>query len=186
MSFVEQLTLAPGAASYAFVTPASGTSEDDLIVSLNALRGSNALPKSTIMASDRELIARILDQIVYLMVAAAFIVGSLVVGMVVYSATIDRRREYGILKAIGARSGVLYSVVAWQALIAATAGSSLGVGFAFAMAALVENLKPQYLIPIEPSAILVTLAAGAVMALVGALFPARSVTTLAPAEVFRR
>jgi len=39
---------------------------------------------------------------------------------------------------------------------------------------------------IEPSAIAATLAAGFVMALVGALFPARAVTKLAPAEVFRR
>jgi putative ABC transport system permease protein len=184
-SFVEKLTLSPGA-TYAFVTQAAGTSRSDLIAALKPLPDTNVVPKSEIMTNDRKIIAQIMDQIVYLMVAAAFIVGALVVGMVIYSATIDRRSEYGILKAIGARSGVLYRVVALQALIAASLGSLLGVGFAFAMGSLVTNLKPQFLVSIEPSAILLTLAAGFVMALAGALFPARSVTSLAPAEVFRR
>lgn len=184
-SFVEKLTLAQGA-TYAFVTLEPGTSRSDLIGALKTLPDITVVPKSEIIASDRELVARILDQIVYLMLAAAFIVGALVVGMVVYSATIDRRSEYGILKAIGARSGLLYRVVGWQALTAASAGSFLGIGFAFAMGAVVTSLMPKYIVVIEPRAILITLAAGLTMALAGALFPARSVTSLAPAEVFRR
>ncbi len=185
-SFVEKLTLAPGAATFVLVTPAPGTSRSDLIAALETLPDTNVVPKTTIMANDRKIMAQVLDQVVYFMVIAAFIVGALVVGMVIYSATTERRSEYGILKAIGARSGVLYRVVAWQALIAASLGSLLGVVFAFAMGSVVTNLKPQFLVSIEPSAILVTLAAGFVMALAGALVPARSVTSLAPAEVFRR
>lgn len=186
MSFLETLTLAPGAATYVLVTPESGTSGSDLIARLKTLPGTNVVPKSKIMANDRSIIAQALDQIIFLMVAAAFVVGALVVGMVIYSATIERRSEYGILKAIGARSGVLYRVVVWQALIAASVGSLVGVGFAFAMGSLVTNLNPQFLVAIEPSAIAITLAAGFVMAIVSALIPARSVTSLAPAEVFRR
>ena len=185
-SLVERLTLAPGGATYALVTPAAGTSQSTLISALRTLPNSNVVPKSQIMANDRKIIASILDQFVYLMVAAAFIVGALVVGMVTYSATIERRNEYGIMKAIGARGGVLYRVVATQALIAAGIGSLLGVGFAFALGSLVANLKPQFLVTIGPSSILITLGAGLVMALTGALFPARSVTSLAPADVFRR
>jgi putative ABC transport system permease protein len=138
------------------------------------------------MANDQKILAGILDQVIFLMVAAAFIVGALVVGMVIYTATIERRGEYGILKAIGARNGVLYRVVASQAVVAAAVGALLGVSFAFAMASLVATMKPQFLVAIEPSAIIGTLAAGFVMALAGALAPARAVSGLAPAEVFRR
>lgn len=186
MALLEALTLAPGGASYVLVSPASGTARNDLIASLRSLPATNVVLKRQVMANDRAIMAQALDQIVFLMVAAAFVVGALVVGMVIYSATTERRSEYGILKAIGARSRVLYRVVAWQALLAASAGSLLGIGFAFVMGALVTALKPQFLVAIEPSAILMTLAAGFVMAVAGALVPARSVTTLAPAEVFRR
>ena len=66
------------------------------------------------MANDKQIVADIFDQVILLMLAAAFIVGALVVGMVIYTATIERRGEYGILKAIGARNGMLYRIVVSQ------------------------------------------------------------------------
>ena len=120
------------------------------------------------------------------MAGIAFLVGALVVGLVIYTATVERQREYGVLKAIGARNGMLYRVVTTQALITAVAGSALGVGLAFGAAQLIMELRPQFLIVIEPALIAQSLTAGFGMALVAALFPARVVAALAPAEVFRR
>lgn len=182
----EELALEPGGASFVLISPAPGTARPELMASLGSLSGTNVLPKSEVMANDQEILAGILDQIVFLMVAAAFIVGALVVGMVIYTATVERRGEYGILKAIGARNGMLYRVVLSQALVSASAGSLLGVGLALGMGEIVMSMKPQFLVSIERDSILVTLVAGFVMALAGALFPARAVTGLAPAEVFRR
>jgi len=185
-TFVESFALAPGAASFVLVTPEPGTKPAQLIASLQSLPGTNVLLKSQVIANDKQIVAGIFDQVIFLMVAAAFIVGALVVGLVIYAATIERRGEYGILKAIGARNSALYRVVGYQAVVAASLGVLLGVGFAFVMGWLVMTAKPQFLVAIEPSAIIVTLAAGFVMALAGALVPARAVAALAPAEVFRR
>lgn len=185
-SFVERLMLAPGAANLILVTPAAGITPADLVTELQAVPGTSALAKRAVMANDEQIIAGIADQVIFLMVAAAFIVGALVVGMVIYTATVERRGEYGILKAIGARNGMLYRVVVWQALIAAGLGALLGTGFAFAMGWLVMATRPQFLVTIEPTAITLTFAAGLVMALAGGLVPARSVAQVAPAEVFRR
>jgi putative ABC transport system permease protein len=183
---VESLVLAPGAASFVLVTPVPGTKSAELAGRLQTLKGVNVLLKSEVMANDKQIIAGIFDQVILLMVAAAFVVGALVVAMVIYTATVERHAEYGILKAIGARSGVLYRVVASQAVVAAGLGSLLGVGFAFAMGWLVMTARPQFLVVIEPRAIMATLAAGILMALAGALVPARAAARLAPAEVFRR
>lgn len=185
LRFLEQLTLVQGGATFALVTPAAGVSEGELMTALRTIPGVGAEPKTAVMAADRRIVAKILDQIVWVMVATAFIVGTLVVGMVTYSATLDRRREYGILKAIGAGGAMLYRVVAWQALVAASVGSLLGVAFAFALGRLIADLKPQLIVSIEPSAIVATVGAGLVMALGGALIPARSVASVAPADVFR-
>jgi putative ABC transport system permease protein len=185
-TLVESMVLAPGAATFVLVTPTAGITPTELMTGLQSIAGTNVLLKSQLMANDQQIVAGISDQVIFLMVAAAFIVGALVVGMVIYTATNERRGEYGILKAIGARNGVLYRVVASQAVVAAGVGSVLGVGFAFAMGWMVMDLKPQFLVAIEPSAIAITLAAGFVMALLGALVPARAVAGLAPAEVFRR
>jgi len=185
-AFVETVALAPGAASFVLLTPDAGTNPAELVASLRTLPDTNVLLKSDVMANDKEIVAGIADQVIFLMVAAAFIVGALVVGMVIYTATIERRGEYGILKAIGARNEVLYRVVASQALVAAGVGALLGIGFAYLLGSLVMNVKPQFLVAIEPPAILATLAAGFVMALAGGIVPARAVARLAPAEVFRR
>jgi putative ABC transport system permease protein len=99
---------------------------------------------------------------------------------------VERQREYGVLKAIGARNRKLYRVVTLQALIASGVGSILGVGLTFAAANLIMELRPQFLITIESVMIARALAAGVAMALLAALFPARIVAGLAPAEVFRR
>ena len=185
-TFVESFALAPGAASFVLVTPEPGTKPAQLVASLQGLAGTNVVLKSEVMENEKRIVAGIFDQVIFLMVAAAFIVGALVVGMVIYTATIERRGEYGILKAIGARNSALYRVVIYQAVVAASLGVLLGGGFAVALGPLVMSANPQFLVAIEPSAIIATLAAGFVMALAGALAPARAVAGLAPAEVFRR
>lgn len=185
-TFVEAVVLAPGGASFLLVTPEPGTRISELTARLQTLEGANVVLKGEVMANDREAVAGIFDRVLLLMVGAAFIVGALVVGMVIYTATNERRAEYGILKAIGAPGGVLYRVVASQAVVAASIGAVLGVGFAYGMGWLVMAARPQFMVIIEPTSIAVALAAGFVMALAGALFPARAVARLEPAEVFRR
>ncbi len=167
-------------------TPSSGTTPAQLITKLRAVPGTNVLLKSELMANDAAVISGIVDQVILVMVAAAFVVGALVVGMVIYTATNERRTEYGILKEVGAGNGLLYKVVASQSLLSGALGGLLGVAFAFVARSIVAVERPQFLVIIEPSAIALTLAAGLVMALAGGLLPARSAGRLAPAEVFRK
>jgi putative ABC transport system permease protein len=183
---VDSLVLTPGASSMLLVTPAPGTSSAELVASLRSIPDTNVLLKSDLMANEQQLVAGVFDQIVILMVVAAFVVGALVVAMVIYTATNERRGEYGLIKALGARSSVLYRIVGLQAVVSAGLGAGVGVGFAYAMGWLVMTARPQFLVVIGPSAIAITLAAGFTMALIGALFPARAVAGLAPADVFRR
>jgi putative ABC transport system permease protein len=185
-SAVEALMLAPGAASFVMVTPEAGVSDEALASSLRSIEGVSVLPKNEVSANNRQVIANIVDRVIVLMVGAAFIVGALVVGMVIYTATIERRSEYGVLKAIGAGNRVIYRVVLWQAVAAAGLGVIAGIGLAFAVGWLVTTARPQFLVTIEPPAVALTLGAGLLMALLGALVPARAVARLAPAEVFRR
>ncbi len=119
------------------------------------------------------------------MVGIAFVVGVLVVGLVIYTATVERRREYGAIKAIGMQNGSLYRLVTAQALIAAVAGGILGVGLAYAVGGLLVAWRPQFPVTIEPSAVVVAVAASLAMAALAALGPARAIAQLAPAEVFR-
>lgn len=186
-SALESLLKAPGATSMLLITPSNGVTPEALRDRLRSnLPGTNVLLKGEVVANDKQLFARIYNGPLLLMVAIAFLVGALVVGLVIYTATVERQREYGALKAIGAANRVLYKVVTVQALAASVTGSVVGVGLAFAVGQLIMALRPQFLVAIEPGAVGWALVAGLAMALLGALFPARTVARLAPADVFRR
>src|SRR3990170_3049688 len=119
---LESLLRAPGLRSFLLVTPDASTSPEALRDRLD-IAGTEVLLKTDVVANDRKLMARVYDAPIGLMVAIAFVVGVLVVGLVIYTATIERRREYGAVKAIGARNRTLYRVVTIQAVIAAVVGS---------------------------------------------------------------
>ena len=181
---LESLLRAPGLRSFLLVTPAGGVSPEALRGQLT-VPGADVLLKSDVVANDAKLLARVFDAPIGLMVAIAFIVGVLVVGLVIYTATIERRREYGAVKAIGARNRTLYRVVAIQAVIAAIVGAMAGIGLAIAAGAALMSWRPQFLVAIEPPAVAAVLASSLLMALLAALIPARSIARLEPAEVFR-
>jgi putative ABC transport system permease protein len=181
---LQSLLRAPTLQSFLLVSPTAGISAEALRDRL-AIPGTDALLKSDVIANDRRLMARVYDAPIGLMVAIAFVVGVLVVGLVIYSATIERRREYGALKAIGARNRILYRVVAIQALIAVGVGSAFGVGLALGGGASLMAWRPQFRVDIEPASVGVVLASSLLMALLAALIPARAVARLEPAEVFR-
>ena len=182
----EKLWRAPGATSFLLVSTSDRIGDEELRARLRDLSGIQVTPKREMIANDLKLFTKFFSAPIQLMAAIAFLFGALVVGLVIYTATVERQREYGVLKAIGVHNGLLYRGVTIQALIAAGAGSVLGVALAFAVAQLIMTLRPQFLIVYEPIAVAQSLGTGVAMALVSALFPARVIAGLAPAEVFRK
>lgn len=76
--------------------------------------------------------------------------------------------------------------MATQALIATIVGSTLGILLAVGAGQLIMASRPQFLIVVEVTTVLRSLAAGLGVALLAALGPARVIAQLAPADVFRR
>jgi putative ABC transport system permease protein len=185
-SAAQSLLRAPGATSFLLVTLAPGVPAEEVRRRLNALPGLNAIDKDTLRANDARLFARFFSLPLQLMVGIAFLVGTLIVGLVSYTAIVERQREYGVLKALGARNRVLYFVVTAQTLLTAVGGAAAGVALAFGAGQLIMRVRPQFLVAFEPSAIAWALLAGLAMALLAALIPARTIAGLAPADVFRK
>ena len=182
----EGLVRVPGATSFLLVSPEAGEDAQSLRLRLSGITGTQSLLKTEMIANDSKLFGKLFSAPIRLMAGIAFLVGTLVVGLVIYTATVERRREYGVLKAVGAPNRVLFGVVTLQALVASAAGSLGGVALAAGAASVIMRLRPQFLIILEPSAVGGAIAAGVGMALLAALLPARIVANLPPAEVFRR
>jgi putative ABC transport system permease protein len=182
----ENLLLAPGATSFLLLTTSEDADQEKILKKLNDFSGVNALTKKQMAANDLKLFAKVFSAPLKLMVGIAFLVGTLIVGLIIYTATVERQREYGVIKAIGAKNRFLYRVVLTQALFASIAGSSLGVLLANAAAQWIMSARPQFLIVFDPVDSGQALLAGLGMALLASIFPTRVVASLAPAEVFRK
>lgn len=137
-------------------------------------------------ANDIELYAAVFRGPLALMVGIAFLVGVALVGLTIYTATIERAKEYAALKAIGIGNRSLYGVVLRQAAFSATAGFFAGIALTFATKALLDALAPQFLVAIEPSMVAGAVAAVVAMSVLAALLPARAIAGIDPAAAFRK
>ena len=182
----QQLMGAQEATSLLLVIPEDGVAPTTLRERLGDLPSTDAMLKSAMADNDQQLFARAFGGPLRLMVGISLLVGALVVGLVIYTATVERQKEYGVLKAVGARNRMLYRVVTTQALIAASLGSALGMGLTYGASWIIAVLRPEFLVAIEPKAVGWALLMGMAMALLGAILPVRTIAKLAPAEVFRR
>lgn len=182
----EDLLLSPGATSYLLLTTFDGADLDGILRRLNGLSGVDALTKREMAANDLNLFAKVFSSPLKLMVGIAFLVGTMIVGLVIYTITVERQREYGVIKAIGAANRVLYRIVLTQALAAALIGAFTGVLLAYGVSQWIMAARPQFLIVFDPFDVGWALLTGLGMALAAALFPARMIAELAPAEVFRK
>jgi len=97
-----------------------------------------------------------------------------------------RRREYGVLKAMGVRNGRLYQVVLIQALLTVSMGLAAGIGLTLALSAIVPRFNELIVLSISTTSLLRVTAVSAVLAVAAALLPARQIAGLEPAAVLRR
>jgi putative ABC transport system permease protein len=72
----------------------------------------------------------------------AVVVGFLVVFLSMYTAVIERTREIGILKALGAQPGTIVGILVREAVVLAAAGWLIGIALSFASKVVIMSLMP--------------------------------------------
>jgi len=123
--------------------------------------------------------------IIAILVVIGFIVGAAVVGLTIYTATIERSREFGVMKAVGATPAFLYRIVIAQAAILTTAGFAAGLLAALGTADVAARAVPEFATDFRIRDIVLVFVAAGGMAGVASFLPVRRVTSIDPAMVFR-
>jgi putative ABC transport system permease protein len=117
------------------------------------------------------------------LIVFAVIGGMIIIGLTMYSAAVDRLRDYGTLKAIGADNRYVRRLILTQALLFALTGYGISIvlieGFRSGIAR--QGILFQYGTALKIIFFLVTI----LIALGGALFAMRRLSKLEPASVFR-
>ena len=123
--------------------------------------------------------------VIAILVAIGFVVGTAVVGLTIYTATIERTREFGVMKAVGASAGFLYRIVLSQSAMLVAAGFLVGLLGARILADLAAEAVPEFATDFQARDIAAVGAAALVTTVIASLVPARRVNSIDPALVFR-
>lgn len=184
----EDLLLSPGASSFLLLRMKAGADPVYTMQRLHRRLGDDieVLASSAVKQNDRNLLVKIFAVPLQLMVVIAFAVGTVILGMIIYTATVSRAQEYGVLKAVGTHNHDLYGLVVQQALFIAVLGVGAGIGLAQIAANGVMSVYPKFLIVLEFAQVLPAVLVGLAMGLLAAILPARYLSMLDPAQVFRK
>ncbi|HYM10912.1 MAG TPA: FtsX-like permease family protein [Bryobacterales bacterium] len=113
-----------------------------------------------------------LSKFITVIIGLAVIIGFLVVMLSMYTAILERTREIGILKSLGASQGYIVSIVIRETFLLALIGIGAGIGFSFGAKAIIENRFPILIVSLHPDWWLWAGLIAVGGALLGALYPA--------------
>ncbi len=114
-----------------------------------------------------------------------FIVGLAVAGLTMYTATVEKAREYGILKAVGFTNAYLYRVVFEQSLVIGILGFAVGAGLTALGGPLIQDYVPQFVVFVRWQDVLGVAGITLLMALLAAYIPVRRIAAIDPVAVFK-
>lgn len=150
-----------------------------------------AVPGAQVSTSDEfaratsDLVRKGFLPVVGVLVALGVVIGGAVAALTTYTATVERSRDFGVLKAIGADRRFVARVVIQQSLIVTGLGAVLGLGVTLVVVRMIERRVPEFITELRAADIVSVLGATVALSLVAAYLPARRIDAIDPAVVFR-
>jgi putative ABC transport system permease protein len=141
LSFVYRSTAADQT-TFVLAKVAPGFAVDDVVGELSAIEGVDVYSRDAFAWNTRRYwIVRTGMGVGFGIVALlGLLVGMVIVGQTIYASTMERIREYGTLKALGAANRDLMAIILYQALVHAAVAYLIGLGIVHAGRALYESL----------------------------------------------
>ena len=149
------------------------------------VRDVTAQSGNAFAAQERKVVKDMSTDVITIMNLIGFLIGLAVMALTVYTSTLSRRREYGMLKALGARNRDLYGTVLAQAILSVILGFLFGLVLTLLLARLVPILGANLLLEISLLSLLKVSGVSLVIAGISAMIPVRQIAGLDPAMVFR-
>ncbi len=152
----------------------------------SSVEGVDVYSPAELSVNDVALGRQFFGAVLNLLVGIAWIATVLAIGLAMYAAVTDRRRDFGIMKALGMGPSGLATVVVVEAMVVCLLAFPVALLFARLAAATIEELNPLYrIVPWQPSVVARGGATALVAALIGSLVPIRRLRALEPDMVFR-
>lgn len=181
-----RLRRARNTVSYVLVKAAPGVATAELARSIqDRVKGVTALPREAFSSEERRLVKDMGADAVTIMNLVGLAIGLAAMALTTYVATLSRRAEYGMLKALGAGGRRLYGVVLSQAFISVGFGLIVAVAFTLLLAVLVPLSGSPLTLEMRADSVLKLILASIAIAGIAAVLPIRQIAGVDPAMVYR-
>lgn len=147
-----------------------------------AILNSSARPIWQVAASEGAVINKI-QLLMIVMTLAAFIASGLGISSLMSTTIMERSREIGLMKGLGAGDHEVYLLFLSEAVIIGLVGGLLGFAGGTGLSGLIGLSIFGSAVSLHPVVLPVILAVSVVIALAGSVMPSRLITKLHPAEV---
>jgi putative ABC transport system permease protein len=175
------------AQAYVLVGARHGVDLGPLRAQLEAIPpGNSVLTREEFAAQERRLVTDMSADLMRIMSGIGFAIALAVIALTLFAVTLAKTREYGVLKALGARPGWLAATVAAQAAWSVVLALAAATGLALLLAVVIGRVSPALAIWIAPASVLRTGLGALLVGMVGAILPIRRVLRVDPAASFRR
>lgn len=186
LSEARRLFSLKGMVNYFLVRLAPGTEIDEAVSQIEDTAPQvSVFSKEQFIANNLSLTGDNFLPILRVLEVIAVLVGTMVIGLTVYTLTVERDSEYGVLKAVGAPNRVLYWTAALQALCCGLLGWLLGVPLSWGVVILVQYFVPQFPAASSPLQAVWMLGWVLAMSLLAASVPARRIARIDPVLAFK-
>ena len=136
-------------------------------------------------AQERKVIKDMSTDLITIMNLIGFLIGLAVMALTVYTATLSRRAEYGVLKALGASNRQLYRTVLAQATLSVLIGFLVGLIITLILSFIVDSLGLNMELLVSGVSLVKVAGLSLIIAGFSAILPIRQIAGLDPAAVFR-
>lgn len=179
---VQELMSAEGKASFFLIRATSSSAVEGVATELRSrLPGYNPVFSTVYSQALREN-AIAFRQFIFVVTALSIIVSFLVILLAMYTSIIERTKEIGILKAIGAGKLFIIRAIMLESVLLCLIGIGSGYGLAFACKAWLNHIYPSLTIDITWERMLTAGGWAMMGGVLGALYPAVRASRLDPVE----
>jgi putative ABC transport system permease protein len=175
MATLQQLIGAPGKASIFYVKLDNPDNASLVVKEIKSVRGMG----SYTVRSMREFLSMMtpanlpgFNKFITVVIGVAVTIGFIVIFQAMYAAVMERTREIGILKSLGASKLYIINAILRETALLACLGIGVGIGISFIARAVLRDRLPTVPMHITPHWIWQATVIAIVGALAGAIYPA--------------
>jgi putative ABC transport system permease protein len=173
--------------AFVLVGAEPGTAPDEIVARLAAeVPGTTAQTSDEFARQEGNVVRDMAADVMAIMTVIGFLIALTVVGLTLFTSTLSKLREYGVVKALGAGPTRLAATVVAQAAWTVALGLVLAVAAALALGRAIGALTPNVIVLVEPGSVLRTATGALLVGGIAALIPLRRVLRVDPATAFRR